>query len=230
MKYDEVLQNWVNTDEAPILGGDDVSVNGDFSVLCIGTYGLGTITQINSNVGEGIITTYKSNGAYWLVHGEPLIKIFGLKFLVFRQMVKDWSLWRKTTATPLWIVSNQRHRETIPLHGGNQSEQSPSPPTQSMWQCPMLDMLYPLQLVPMPSPSVAEAWDKESWIVRITTLPPSHSTPMVVTWLSTVLRWGFRVLWTGIAIQKTRFPTGSGKSWISPPRCRRQFWFCRTSE
>ena len=80
MKYDEVLQNWVNTDEAPILGGDDVSVNGDFSVLCIGTYGLGTITQINSKVGEGITKTYKSNGADWLVHGEPLIKIFGLNF------------------------------------------------------------------------------------------------------------------------------------------------------
>ena len=40
MKYGEVLQNWINTDEAPILGGDDVSVNGDIQSCALELMGL----------------------------------------------------------------------------------------------------------------------------------------------------------------------------------------------
>ncbi|KAL3941063.1 MAG: hypothetical protein SGBAC_004521 [Bacillariaceae sp.] len=79
-EYDDVLRNWVDTEDAPILGGDDISLSGDFSLLCVGTYGMGSITQFNSKVGEGIITTYKYDGTSWLKHGEPLIKIFGLNW------------------------------------------------------------------------------------------------------------------------------------------------------
>jgi len=79
-KYDEVLRDWVNTQDAPILGGDDISLSGDFSKLCVGSYGQGSITVVNSKVGEGTITTYEYDGESWLAHGGPLMKIFGMNW------------------------------------------------------------------------------------------------------------------------------------------------------
>ncbi|CAJ1961885.1 unnamed protein product [Cylindrotheca closterium] len=79
-EYDEVMRDWIDTENAPFLGGDDISLSGDFSLLCVGTYGQGSITQFSQKVGEGIITTYKFDGTSWLVHGDPLIKIFGMNW------------------------------------------------------------------------------------------------------------------------------------------------------
>eukprot|EP00526_Cylindrotheca_closterium_P005977 CAMPEP_0113655054 /NCGR_PEP_ID=MMETSP0017_2-20120614/29488_1 /TAXON_ID=2856 /ORGANISM="Cylindrotheca closterium" /LENGTH=568 /DNA_ID=CAMNT_0000568249 /DNA_START=72 /DNA_END=1778 /DNA_ORIENTATION=+ /assembly_acc=CAM_ASM_000147 len=79
-EYNEATRDWVDTKNAPVLGGDDISLSGDFSTMCVGTYGQGSITQFSNKVGEGIITTYKYDGASWLVHGDPLIKIFGMNW------------------------------------------------------------------------------------------------------------------------------------------------------
>jgi hypothetical protein len=77
-EYDDVRRNWALQD-APFLTGDDLDLNSDFSLLTIGSYGLGSITNFNSKVGEGSITTYRYNDTDWNQHGSPLIKLFGLR-------------------------------------------------------------------------------------------------------------------------------------------------------
>jgi len=79
-KYNEVMRDWIDTEDAPILGGDDISLSGDFSTLCVGSYGQGSITQFNKQLGEGVVTTYVYDGVSWLTHGKPLQKIFGLSW------------------------------------------------------------------------------------------------------------------------------------------------------
>lgn len=77
-EYDNVRRNWVQQ-EAPILSGDDLTINPGFNLLTIGSYGLGSITNFNSKVGEGTITTYNFNDTDWVQHGSPLTKLFGLQ-------------------------------------------------------------------------------------------------------------------------------------------------------
>eukprot|EP00980_Cylindrotheca_fusiformis_P028486 scaffold22604_cov130-Cylindrotheca_fusiformis.AAC.8 len=77
-EYDKVQRRWIQQD-APILTGDDLAINPEFNLLTIGNYGLGSITDFNSKVGEGSITTYKYNGEDWTQHGSALVKLFGLQ-------------------------------------------------------------------------------------------------------------------------------------------------------
>jgi hypothetical protein len=77
-EYDDVTRKW-ELQDAPFLTGDDLNLNSDFSLLTVGSYGLGSITNFNSKVGEGTITTYRYNDTDWNRHGSPLIKLFGLR-------------------------------------------------------------------------------------------------------------------------------------------------------
>lgn len=79
VKYNRVQRDWIQQEDTPFLIGDDLAISPDLDLITIGSYGLGSITNFNSKVGEGSITTYKYDGMNLTVHGRPLMKLFGLQ-------------------------------------------------------------------------------------------------------------------------------------------------------